>query len=220
MSTITPLPQGFILSKDIETYRLSLPAGQGDNPAKPVFSPLPPCRWSEPQKQLFDFISAADASKRKPLHMLQTLAHHPQLLDAFLPMATLLGANARLPRRQVQLLALRIIWRGCSVYEWAHHRDYSCEAGLSEAQIESLLKETPEGDWSEQDYLLIRSADQLFSQTQLDASTMNQLADHFDPAQVLEILFIINHYNGLSKIANSIGITLEDGYVDQGMAGE
>ena len=92
---------------------------------------------SRAQRELFAFIESVDSSgahalaTAAPLNILGTIAHHEQLLDVFVPMATQLGTGSRLPKRELELLALRTAWRAQSAYEWVHHVDYGLEAGLT-----------------------------------------------------------------------------------------
>lgn len=178
----------------------------------PLIQPLAETAWNDKQKQLFDFLKSTDPDAKKPQNMLQTIAHHQKLLDVFMPMASQLGATTTMPRRELELLALRTAWRAQSEYEWVHHYDYGLEAGLSEAEMASLLQESPEWPWSDSDLLLIRTADELVKGTQVSAETMRDLIAQYNSEEIIEIIFLVNQYNSLSKFANSLSIELESGY--------
>jgi 4-carboxymuconolactone decarboxylase len=173
---------------------------------------------SQSQRELFAFIESMDSSGANalatvaPLNILGTIAHHEQLLDVFVPMATQLGTGSRLPKRELELLALRTAWRTASAYEWVHHVDYGLEAGLTQEEIDTLLLEDASNHFCETDSLLIQAADELVTGTALMPQTLAGLQGHFSADLLVEILFVINQYNGLSKFANSLGVALEDGY--------
>ena len=178
----------------------------------PLIAPLPEPLWNEQQKKLFGYLRSIDRDGKKPLNMLQTIARHSKLFDVFVPMASQLGATTTLPRRELELLALRTAWRARSSYEWMHHYDYGLEAGLTDKEMNALLQEVPAGEWSDADRLLIRVADELVAGTRVKPDTMQQLMTIYNHEEVIEIIFVVNQYNGLSKFANSLGIELEAGY--------
>ena len=180
--------------------------------AKAVIEPLQEAQWSPEQKELFDFLASIDDAGKGPKNMLSTIAHHSDLLDVFIPMATKLGASTKISLRDLELLALRTSWRAKSDYEWEHHYSAGLKAGLSEPEMAALMTETPTADFSQREVLLIRTADELVAGTQVSAITMTQLLSEYSKAEVIEIIFVVNQYNSLSKFANSLGMQLESGY--------
>lgn len=199
------------MNKNIQDFLNSLPSPVVDHP-QALLQPRQENDWNESQAMIFNFLKDSDTENKKPLNMLGTVAHHEKLFDVFMPMASLLGADTLVSRRQLELLALRVIWRAGSVYEWAHHYDYGIEAGLTEAEIQLLLQEAISDEWSEVDKLLIRAADELVMGHAAKPATLAGLRLHFNDAEIVEILFLVNQYNGLSKVANTLGIQPEAGY--------
>ena len=199
------------MSNTIKEFLASLPSPV-INHQQALLEPREKSAWNEPQAMVFNFLEDSDTEKKKPLNMLRTVAHHEKLFDVFMPMASLLGADTLVSRRQLELLALRVIWRAGSVYEWAHHYDYGIEAGLTDAEIQLLLQEAISDNWSDIDKLLIRAADELVLGHAATPETLDGLRRHFNDAEIIEILFLVNQYNGLSKVANTLGIQPEAGY--------
>lgn len=185
---------------------------------QPRLGPVPESGWTPEQAELFKFLRELDEHGTKPFGMLGTVAHHPGLFDCFLALSTQLGANTLVSAREREILALRTAWRAASVYEWAHHFDYGLDAGLDEAEMNRLLQEGISNEWSERERLLISTVDQMLANNSLPSQTVASLMAQYAPAEVVEILFIINQYQGLSKVANSLGIALEPGYAGQSTA--
>lgn len=186
--------------------------GQTGLAGEPLIAPAEQSQLSEAHQQLFDYLKADDNDGKKPLHMLGTVANHPELFEVFLPMATQLGANTTLSPRLLEILALRTAYQAKSGYEWAHHYDYGLDAGLSADEIADLAEDEPVRDWPARERLLIEAADQLVSQVGLDQTTMEDLLAAYSRKEVIEIIFIVNQYNSLSKFANSLNMQLEAGY--------
>lgn len=174
--------------------------------------PLPASGWTPAQKELFELLQSLDEQGTKPFGMLQTVAHHSRLFDGFVSLSTLLGAETLVSPREREILALRTAWRAQSVYEWAHHYDYGLDAGLTEPEMSSLLLADAGAGWSGREQVLIAAVDEMAAQPALEPATLSALRKHYGDAEVVEILFIINQYLGLSKVANSFGVQLEPGY--------
>jgi alkylhydroperoxidase family enzyme len=59
--------------------------------------------------------------------------------------------------------------------------------------------------------VLLRAADELHTSTTVSAETWAQLATHFDPAQLVEIVMTVGQYTMLSMVANTFGVEVEPG---------
>lgn len=148
----------------------------------------------------------------KPPAILRTIAHLPDLLPPFLDYSTVLAQHGTLSRRDSELLTLRVSWNCQSEFEWGHHAPYARLAGMTEEEIARVTKGPEAPGWSTRDRALLRAADQLHSDQQIDDATWKELADRFSPAQLVEIPFVVGHYTMLSMVANSTGVELEARY--------
>ncbi|MBT4521097.1 MAG: carboxymuconolactone decarboxylase family protein [Halieaceae bacterium] len=183
--------------------------------AEPMIAPLNEELWTLEHKAIFYALNYVDEDDKAPINIISTIAHDSALLRVFLPMATKLGSTTKIDARELELLALRTAWRAKSVYEWEHHYSSGLKAGLSQSEMALLRTEKPDAGFGIRDLLLIQTADELVAGTQLGADTMTRLMKEYTEAEVIEIIFIVNQYNGLSKFANSVGVQLEPGYVRQ-----
>lgn len=208
------------MNPNIEKF-YSVPGFPDSAAQQPSIDPLEKEDRTNEQQAFFEFLESVSSggtnelSSVAPVNILGTIAHHPALLDVFIPLATQLGSGSKLAKPDLEILALRTAYRAASLYEWVHHVDYALDAGLSQAAIDSLLEERPSYAWTSLESLLIRTADQLTTQPALDSGTLAQLLTHFTPDLVVEIIFVVNQYNSLSKFANSLGVQLEERYFEQ-----
>ena len=154
---------------------------------------------------------AKATSDAKPLNILGTIAHHPTLLEPFLGFAATLAMRGVLSRRHSELLALRTAWNCGSAFEWGHHVLYARAAGLSEREIERIATEQTAAEWSEEDRLLLRAADEMHRSQDVSDTTWEQLERTFTPAQLVEIPFVVGQYTMLSMVANTTAVPLEEG---------
>ena len=56
---------------------------------------------------------------------------------------------------------------------------------------------------------LLRAADELHTEQTLTSQTWDVLAAHYDPAQIIELLFTVGQYTTLSRVTNALKISLE-----------
>lgn len=142
---------------------------------------------------------------RAPAETMQILARQPDLLAPFLGWAAALALQGTLPKRDHEILALRVAYNCASEYELAEHAAYALDAGLTDEEITRLG--TVDGPWSEDDTLLIRAADELDSLSGLEDATYHALAARYDDGQLVELLFVIGQYTMLSLVANAAGLS-------------
>ena len=180
--------------------------------------PLEPEEFGEDARRLLggtrDRVAALEGRaaepQTRPLNILRTLAHHPRLLEPFLAFATAIAGGV-LPRRSSELLALRAAWNCRSEFEWAHHVVYARAAGLDDSEIERIPGGPDAPGWSQGDRLLLRAADELHAGQDMSDEIWQALQASYDPAQLVEIPFVVGQYTMLSMMANATGVPVEDG---------
>lgn len=142
---------------------------------------------------------------REPARTMAVLARQPDLLAPFLSWAAALALRGVLPHRDHELLALRAAWRCGSAFEWAEHVEYARAAGLDEVDIAAVARISLTS-WAGRDAALLQAADELIAAADVSDSTWQELAAHFDPPALVEILFVVGQYTMLSMVANAAGI--------------
>jgi len=178
-----------------------------------LIQPLTEQDWTPEQKKIFAYLNTENADGKKPLNILGTIAHHPELLKAFMPWATVLGTNTVLSAKDLEILALRTIWHADSDYELGHHTDFGRDAGLTEKQMRNLRRTEPKkSQWTRKERLLIKAADELMTGTKIKRNTVEKLLAQYSKKELVEIIWIVNQYNSLSKFANSLNVQLEEVY--------
>jgi alkylhydroperoxidase family enzyme len=173
---------------------------------EPRLPPLEREAWSDEARAVLGRAS-------QPLAILRTLAHQPRLLAPFLGWAAALAGRGALPRRDSELLALRVAWRCRSAYEWGHHAQYGRAAGLSDDEIARIGRGSDTG-WSARDRALLAAADELHARQQLSDPSWSALRAHFEPAELVEIPLVVGQYTMLSMLANATRVPPEEGLPD------
>ena len=187
-------------------------------------TPLKRSEWSPETRKLLDGLSGSmaemegehasgdpDADPSGTVNIVRTIAHHSGLLGPFLGFAGALALEGVLSRRISELLALRAIWNCQSAFEWGHHVVFARAAGLLDEEIERVPFGPDHPDWSEDDRLLLRAADELHARQDLTQETWFALRRTYSDAQLVELPFVVGQYTMLSMVANATGVPVEAG---------
>lgn len=141
-----------------------------------------------------------------PAGTMAVLAHRPKLLGPFLGWAAALALEGGLPARHHELLALRTARRCRSAFEWEEHAAYAAAAGLTVEEIERVGAQSDSEQWDSQEAALLRAADELIAEATISDGTWAVLAEQFDPAALVEIVYVVGQYTMLSMVANALGV--------------
>jgi hypothetical protein len=97
--------------------------------------------------------------------------------------------------------------------EWGVHVSiFAAKAGLTEAQIASLVAGGPDDDcWDDEDRVLIRLCDGLQRSCAIDDDVWTQLTAHHSDEAILELLMLAGTYRTVSYLVNGLRLPLEPG---------
>ena len=152
-----------------------------------------------------DLLALAADPEGKPLGTVAVLAHRPALVGPFLTWAAALAGDGALSQRDHELVALRVAHRCNSPFEWSEHVDYALARGIDQAEIDRLATGSPVG-WSPAETALLRAADELVTTSTLSQTAWDDLAAHYDEAQLMEITYVAGQYTMRSMVANGLGV--------------
>jgi 4-carboxymuconolactone decarboxylase len=183
-------------------------------PDQPRLAPVPFAEWNdETRTTLLQFLrrperylSGAPDAPPMPI-VLEMFAHHLPLSASWLPFTEMLASDdSLLPAAQRELLILRVAWRTRSGYEWSQHSRMGGDAGLNEQQVEAVTEGPAAAVWRPLERTLLTAVDDMIDDHAVADATWVELAAHFEPAAILELLFLIGGYLCLAGALNSIGL--------------
>ena len=88
---------------------------------------------------------AGRVSGTGPPNIFTTLGQHPRLFRAWLRYSAHLMPFGALPRRDTELVILRVAWQCRSAYEWQQHVPLALRVGLTPDEIAGVAGESPAG---------------------------------------------------------------------------
>jgi alkylhydroperoxidase family enzyme len=121
--------------------------------------------------------------------------------------------HSDIPRREKEIIILRIAWLCQSDYEWQHHVAGSKQQKLFSDDVIERIKEGPEAEgWEPSDAVLVQAVDELYANNVVSEATWKSLSELYTTPQLIEILFIVGYYNLLAWTMNSLGAQVEGMY--------
>ena len=149
------------------------------------------------------------ATRGEPPRIFTTLGRHRGLFRRWLWFAGALMPGGKLPRRDTELIILRVAHNTGSEYEWSQHERIGARAGLGEEEI-SRVRIGPEAPgWSERQELLLRAADEMHNGGRIEDELWGRLAGHLDEVRLIELCMLIGHYEMLAMTLNTLRVQPE-----------
>ena len=178
--------------------------GRG-RPGAPRLAPLDRGRLAPDEAALLDEVTRPAAT-----NLLTTLLRHPDLARRWRPLSRAL-LDGVLPARLRELAILRTAWRTGSDYQWAQHAALAADAGLGEEEVRAVAEPVPSGGWDEVEAAVLRAADELHADACIADATWATLASDLDERQLIELVFVVGHWQMIAFALNSLGVQPEPG---------
>lgn len=141
----------------------------------------------------------------QPPAVFLTLGRHRRLFWGWLLFAGALMPGGKLPRRETELVILRVASLAGSEYELTQHRRLGRKAGLSTEEIERVQQVGLAG-WSGRDLLLLRAADALHADGDLDDALWGEVRAELDERRTIELVMLVGHYTMLATTLNTLRV--------------
>jgi alkylhydroperoxidase family enzyme len=167
------------------------------------------------QPQAADLLEAMMPPGQPPIGLFRTFARNLPMTAAMTGWGRYeLGRDLSLTMRDREILIDRTCARcGCE-YEWGVHVLFFAErVGLTPAQVTSLTHGSADDTcWeNSRDRLLVRAADALHDEADLDDALWDDLAAQLSEAELLDLLLLCGWYHAISYAARATRVDLEPG---------
>jgi AhpD family alkylhydroperoxidase len=141
-----------------------------------------------------------------PLHLFLTLGRHKPLFRGWLHFAGRMMPGGKLPRRDTELVILRVAHLRSCTYEWEHHRNLSRRAGLTADDVAGVTTGPDAPGWSDRERAVLTAVDQLHADQDLTDAAWADLGRHLDDRQRLELVLLQGHYELLATTIATLRI--------------
>ena len=144
-----------------------------------------------------------------PPNLFLVLGRHPRLFRGWLRFAGRLMPGGRLPRRETELVILRVAHLRACTYELEHHRHLARRAKISDVDIERVLTGPAAGGWSAREQAILEAVDELHETRDLADATWTELRRHLDDREAIELVLLAAHYEMLATAITTLRIPLD-----------
>lgn len=144
-----------------------------------------------------------------PPNIFTTLGRHPRLFRAWLHYSARLMPFGKLPRRDTELVILRVAWRCRCAYEWRQHVPIALRAGLTPEEVAGVADDPPAGCFTDRQRALLAVSDELLARRSLSDATWSAVRARLEDREAIELCALIGHYQGLASTIGALAIQVE-----------
>jgi AhpD family alkylhydroperoxidase len=141
-----------------------------------------------------------------PPNLFLTLGRHRPLFRSWLHFGGRLMPGGKLPRRDTELVILRVAHLRRCTYEQEHHRHLAGRSGLTPADVDRVAAGPADPGWTDRQRTLLLAVDQLHARQDLDDDAWEALRPHLDERQRIELVMLVGHYEMLATAVAALRI--------------
>jgi len=149
------------------------------------------------------------ATGGRPPHIFTTLGRHRGLFRRWLWFAGGLMPGGKLPRRDSELVILRVAHNTRCDYEWGHHERLGQRAGLRAEEVERVRYGPDAPGWSPRQQLLLFAADEMHADGEIGDEIWARLAAELEDRLLIELCLLIGHYEMLAMTLKTLRVQPE-----------
>lgn len=151
---------------------------------------------------------AARAVGARHMHLFNVLGQHRLLFWAWLPFSGVLLGLGKLPRRDTELVILRVGHLRKCTYELQHHSRIAKRRGLDD-KLQALIAAGPRPKGVTREDVLLRIVDELVLTRTLSLPQRKWLAYYYDNKQIIEFYNLVGQYDALAMTISALQIPLD-----------
>jgi len=141
-----------------------------------------------------------------PPNLFMTLGRHPKLFRGWLRFAGRLMPGGTLPRRETELVILRVAHLRHCAYEFEHHVRLGARAGVMAKDVERVVAGPGAEAWSARERTLLEAVDELHTDGDLADATWDALRGQLDQRGLIELVFLVGHYEMLATALQTLRV--------------
>lgn len=141
-----------------------------------------------------------------PPNLFLTLGRHRPLFRGWLRFAGRLMPGGKLPRRETELVILRVAHLRSCAYEFDHHVHLGRRAGITASDVERLVEGPTAPGWAPREKAILAAVDVLHLHQDLDDDTWQGLRAALSEREVIELVLLVGHYEMLATAITALRI--------------
>ena len=142
----------------------------------------------------------------KPLNLFLTLGRHRRLFRGWLRFAGRLMPGGKLPRRETELVILRVAHLAGCAYEFEHHVPMSRRAGVKPADVARVLEGPDASGWSPRERAVLTVVEELHRDRDISDAAWTDLRAHLDEREAIELCLLVGNYEMLATTITALRV--------------
>lgn len=142
-------------------------------------------------------------------HLFNALSQGKSLMWTYLPFAGSLLYWGKLPKRDTELVILRVGHLRQSEYELQQHRRLARTRGLDDATQERIFAGPDAEGLTDRQRALIRATDEFILDRTVSDDTWSRLAQHLSTRQLIEFCYLAGHYDMVAAMLNAMRVPMD-----------
>jgi len=145
-------------------------------------------------------------SRTNPPNLFTTLGRNRGLFRGWLSFARKLMPFGKLPRRESEIVILRVAHLRGSEYEWKHHLRLGRRAGLGDSDFERIKTGPGAGGWSPRELAILNAVEDLHEGQDISDQNWTELTRFLDDKEAIELVMLAAHYEMLATVIHTLRI--------------
>lgn len=141
-----------------------------------------------------------------PPNLFLTLARRRGLFRGWLWFAGRLMPGGTLPRRETELVILRVAHLRDCRYEFDHHVRLGRRIGVRAPDVERVKAGPSAGGWTPREQAILTAIDRLHADRDLDDETWTRLRTHLTEGECVELIMLAGHYEMLATAITALRV--------------
>lgn len=143
------------------------------------------------------------------MHLFTVLGQHKSLFLSFLPYSGVLLNWGKLPKRDKELVILRVGHLRGSEYELQQHRRLARSRGVDSALQDKIFAGPTAAGLSDRQRALLAAVDEFVLNRDLSDDTFADLSMHLTREQVIEFCALAGHYDAIAAILATLRVPMD-----------
>ncbi|MGI9124828.1 MAG: carboxymuconolactone decarboxylase family protein [Mycobacterium sp.] len=152
---------------------------------------------------------AARKIRAPQMYLFNVLGQHKSLFRYFLPYSGLLLNGGKLPKRDKELVILRVGHLRGSEYELQQHRRLARSRGLDDAVQERIFTGPAADGLTDRERALLQGVDEFVNDRNICDETFAALSRHLDRQQIIEFCALAGHYDAIAGILATLRVPMD-----------
>ena len=149
---------------------------------------------------------AGRVSGTEPMKLFRTMGRHRGLFRAWLWFGGRLMPGGKLPRRETELVILRVAHLRSCEYEREHHVRMGRRVGLDDADLARVQEGPSASGWSPREAAVLTAVDEIDERGDVSDAAWSALSEHLKPKELIELVMLAAHYEMLASFIGTLRI--------------